>query len=99
MFLKVMKYKIVRFLIYTVLGTFCLYNGISCLAALYKADKQPYLLSGMERFDFMGYYMMAAMHGAICIALAVMSILLVRWDRKNKAEGLIKNKTDAPANQ
>ena len=86
MFLRVMKRKIVRFLIYTILGTLCLYNGISCLVTLYMADKQPYLLSSTERLNFMGYHMMATMHGVICIAFAVMFILLVRWKRKNKTK-------------
>ena len=84
MFLRVMKHKIMRFLAYTALGTSCLYNGISCLATLYMADKQPYLLSGPERLNFIGYHMMATMHGVICIALAVMFILLVRWNQKNE---------------
>lgn len=69
--------------IYAVLGTLCLYNGTSCVAALHKAGKQPYLLSGTERFDFVGYHMMAAMYGVICIAITVMLILLVRWKRRN----------------
>lgn len=69
--------------LYAVLGTLCLYNGTSCVAALHKAGKQPYLLSGTERFDFVGYHMMAAMYGVICIAITVMLILLVRWKRRN----------------
>lgn len=64
-------------------GHICLYNGTSCVAALHKAGKQPYLLSGTERFDFVGYHMMAAMYGVICIAITVMLILLVRWKRRN----------------
>ena len=83
MFMNVIKNRIVRWVIYAVLGTLCLYNGISCVAALHKAGKQPYLLSGTERFDFVGYYMMAAMYGVICIAITVMLILLVRWKRRN----------------
>lgn len=56
MFVSVMKNKFVRWVIYAVLGVFSLYNGIACAAVLYKAGGQPYLLSGAERFDFMGYY-------------------------------------------
>lgn len=85
MFMKAMRSKPVRLVLYTVLGAFGLYNGTSCLVTLYKAGNQPYLLSGTERFDFMGYHMMAAMHGAICIALAVILILLVRWIRKTES--------------
>lgn len=55
MFVNVIKNRIVRWVIYAVLGTLCLYNGTSCVAALHKAGKQPYLLSGTERFDFVGY--------------------------------------------
>ena len=85
MFMKAMRSKPVRLVLYTVLGAFGLYNGASCLVTLYKAGNQPYLLSGTERFDFMGYHMMAAMHGAICIVLTVTLILLVRWIRKTES--------------
>lgn len=85
MFMKAMRSKPVRLVLYTVLGAFGLYNGASCLVSLYKAGNQPYLLSGTERFDFMGYHMMAAMHGATCIVLAVTLILLVRWIRKTES--------------
>lgn len=85
MFMKAMRSKPVRLVLYTVLGAFGLYNGASCLVTLYKAGNQPYLLSGTERFDFMGYHMMAAMHGATCIVLAVILILLVRWIRKTES--------------
>lgn len=83
--MKAMRSKPVRLVLYTVLGAFGLYNGASCLVTLYKAGNQPYLLSGTDRFDFMGYHMMAAMHGATCIVLAVILILLVRWIRKTES--------------
>lgn len=83
--MKAMRSKPVRLVLYTVLGAFGLYNGASCLVTLYKAGNQPYLLLGTERFDFMGYHMMAAMHGATCIVLAVILILLVRWIRKTES--------------
>lgn len=85
MFMKAMRSKPVRLVLYTVLGAFGLYNGASYLVTLYKAGNQPYLLLGTERFDFMGYHMMAAMHGATCIVLAVILILLVRWIRKTES--------------
>lgn len=84
MLVKIMENRIVRRVIYAVLGVFSLYNGIACAAVLYKAGGQPYLLSGAERFDFMGYYMMAAIHGVICAALVVILVLLVRGRRKRK---------------
>lgn len=84
MFVSVMENKFVRWAIYAVLGVFSLYNGIACAAVLYKAGGQPYLLSGAERFDFMGYYIMAAIHGVICAALVVILVLLVRGRRKRK---------------
>lgn len=85
MLVKIMENRIVRRVIYAVLGVFSLYNGITCAAVLYKAGGQPYLLSGAERFDFMGYYMMAALHGAICAFLVVILVLLVR--RRRRREG------------
>lgn len=84
MFVSVMKNKFVRWVIYAVLGVFSLYNGIACAAVLYKAGGQPCLLAGTERFDFMGYYIMAAIHGVICAALVVILVLLVRGRRKRK---------------
>lgn len=84
MFVSVMKNKFVRWVIYAVLGVFSLYNGIACTAVLYKAGGQPCLLAGTERFDFMGYYIMAALHGVICAALVVILVLLVRGRRKRK---------------
>ena len=82
MFMKAMRSKPVRLVLYTVLGAFGLYNGASCLVTLYKAGNQPYLLSGTERFDFMGYHMMAALHGLLCIVLAVTLLLLIRLRKK-----------------
>ena len=84
MFVSVMKNKFVRWVIYAVLGVFSLYNGIACAAVLYKAGGQPYLLSGAERFDFMGYYIMAALHGAICAFLVVILVLFVRGRRRRE---------------
>ena len=84
MLVKIMENRIVRRVIYAVLGVFSLYNGIACAAVLYKAGGQPYLLSGAERFDFMGYYIMAALHGVICAFLVVILVLLVRGRRKRK---------------
>lgn len=84
MFVSVMENKFVRWAIYAVLGVFSLYNGIACAAVLYKAGGQPYLLSGAERFDFMGYYIMAALHGVICAFLVVILVLLVRGRRRRE---------------
>lgn len=84
MLVKIMENRIVRRVIYAVLGVFSLYNGIACAAVLYKAGGQPYLLSGAERFDFMGYYIMAALHGVICAFLVVILVLLVRGRRRRE---------------
>ncbi len=62
MFLK-MKSRVLRILVCAAAGALCLYSGAACAAALYKAHGQPYLLAGTERFDFMGYYMVAAPMG------------------------------------
>lgn len=84
MLVKIMENRIVRRVIYAVLGVFSLYNGIAYAAVLYKAGGQPYLLAGTERFDFLGYHMMAALHGVICAFLVVILVLLVRGRRKRK---------------
>lgn len=84
MFVKIMENRIVRRVIYAVPGALCLYNGACCVVTLCRAGGQPYLLAGAERFDFMGYYMMAALHGAICAFLVVILVLLVRGRRRRE---------------
>ncbi len=69
------KSKIVRSILCVMLGLIGLYTGVSCAATLHKAAAQPYLVSGAVRFDFMGYYMMTALNGAVCIA----SVFLLGW--------------------
>lgn len=77
---------------YAVLGFGILYNGISCFMILYKACTQPYLLAGTMRFDFTGYYMMAAVHGALSAVLALLVVLLLLRKRlKLKQAGRIKS--------
>ena len=78
MFVKIMENRIVRRVIYAVLGALCLYHAACCVVTLCRAGGQPYLLAGTERFDFLGYHMMAALHGVICAALVVVLILLIR---------------------
>lgn len=70
MFLK-MKRRVLRMLVCAAAGALCLYSGAACAATLYKAHGQPYLLAGAERFDFTGYYMVAAMWGTVCVLLVV----------------------------
>ena len=62
---------------YTVLGFGILYNGISCFMTLYKACTQPYLLAGTVRLNFMGYYMMAAVYGGLCVVLLLFIVFLL----------------------
>lgn len=84
MFVKIMENRIVRRVIYAVLGALCLYHAACCVVTLCRAGGQPYLLAGTERFDFLGYHMMAALHGVICAALVVVLILLIRGRRKRE---------------
>lgn len=84
MFLK-MKRRILRILVCAAAGALCLYSGAACAATLCKAHGQPYLLAGTERFDFMGYYMVAAVWGAVCVLLAVCLALFIRRHRKTGA--------------
>lgn len=80
MFRRAMKHKITCLATCIALGAVCLYHGMSCMITLGKAYKQPYLLSGSERS-----YMMAAMHGGVCILLGIIFTLLVRRKRKTRA--------------
>lgn len=81
MFLK-MKSRVLRMLVCAAAGALCLYSGAACAAALYKAHGQPYLLAGAERFDFMGYYMVAALWGVVCTAFAVFLVCFIRRCRR-----------------
>lgn len=82
MFLK-MKSRVLRMLVCAAAGALCLYSGAACAATLYKkAHGQPYLLAGAERFDFTGYYMVAAMWGTVCVLLAVCLVLFIRRGRR-----------------
>lgn len=66
------KNKIVRLTIIAVLVLICLYNGICCVATLHRAVTQPCLVSQTVRFEFMGYYIMSAVNGVICLFSAVL---------------------------
>lgn len=77
-----MKNKTVRVLVCAALTALCLYNGTACLATLYKAFRQPCLLSAAERFDFLGYYMLSALHAVLCLAALVLLIRLFLRRRK-----------------
>jgi hypothetical protein len=61
MFVKFITSKLLRVIVCAAAGLYGLYNAISCFVTLYKAGHQPYLMAGAVRFDFQGYYMMAAM--------------------------------------
>lgn len=77
-----MKNKTVRVLVCAALTALCFYNGAACLATLHKAFRQPCLLSAAERFDFLGYYMLSALHAVLCLAALVLFIRLFLRRRK-----------------
>ena len=78
------KSRIMRFIIGIVLSLICLYTGISCIAAFYKAANQPYLVFNTVRFDFLGYYILAAVYGAVCfVSAAALVVFLVRIKKSN----------------
>lgn len=85
MFMRILKNTVFRAVVCAAAAAAALYNGIACGVTLYKAGGQPYLMAGTVRFDFMGYYMMSAMHGAICLLLVLFLALFVRWTGKIKA--------------
>lgn len=77
-----MKNKTVCVLVCAALTALCLYNGAACLATLLKALRQPCLLSAAERIDFLGYYMLSALHAVLCLAALVLLIRLFLRRRK-----------------
>lgn len=78
MFVKFITSKLLRVIVCAAAGLYGLYNAISCFVTLYKAGHQPYLMAGAVRFDFQGYYMMAAMHVGICLLLGVLVWLFLK---------------------
>lgn len=60
MFIRFITSRLLRVIVCAAAGLYGLYNAISCFVTLYKAGHQPYLMAGAVRFDFQGYYMMAA---------------------------------------
>ena len=82
MFVKFITSKLLRVIVCAAAGLYGLYNAISCFVTLYKAGHQPYLMAGTVRFDFQGYYMMAAMHVGICLLLGVLVWLFLKGTKK-----------------
>ncbi len=78
------KQKSLRIAAAAVLLAIAVYAGISCAAALLKAIGQPYLLSGTVRYDFTGYYLIAAVCGAVSLLSAAGAILALR---RRKTDG------------
>lgn len=82
MFVKFITSRLLRVIVCAAAGLYGLYNAISCFVTLYKAGHQPYLMAGTVRFDFQGYYMMAAMHVGICLLLGVLVWLFLKGTKK-----------------
>ena len=57
---------------------------------MYKAGHQPYLMAGTVRFDFQGYYMMAAMHVGICLLLGVLVWLFLKGTKKLREKTAVR---------
>ena len=51
---------------------------------------QPYLMAGAVRFDFQGYYMMAAMHAGICLLLGVLVWLFLKGTKKLREKTAVR---------
>ena len=85
MFIRFITSRLLRVIVCAAAGLYGLYNAISCFVTLYKAGHQPYLMAGTVRFDFQGYYMMAAMHVGICLLLGGAGMALPQ--RNEKAAG------------
>lgn len=82
MFIRFITSRLLQGIVCAAAGLYGLYNAISCVVTLYKAGHQPYLLAGTVQFEFQGYYMMAAMHAAICVLLVVLLWLFLKWTKK-----------------
>ena len=80
-----LKHKqMIRRIACAALAAVAVYAGISAAAILHKALTQPHLLAGTARHDFLGYYMMAGIAGAICLLAVGIGILLLLRDGKER---------------
>lgn len=79
MFIKNRK---IRIGILIALAIVAVYSGISSIATLHKATIQPYLLEGVVEYHFLGYYMMAALSGVVCIVTIIGIVFIVRFKNK-----------------
>lgn len=52
-----------------ILGLVFLYYGISFICTMVKGYSQPYLISKLGRFNFMGYTMLASIDGLVCLVI------------------------------
>lgn len=90
MFIKFITSKLLRVIVCAAAGLYGLYNAISCFVTLYKAGHQPYLMAGAVRFDFQGYYMMAAMHVGICLLLGVLVWLFLKGTKNLREKTAVR---------
>lgn len=87
MFIRFITSRLLRIIVCAAAGLYGLYNAISCL---YKAGHQPYLMAGVVRFNFQGYYMMAAMHAGICLLLGVLVWLFLKGTKKLREKTAVR---------
>ena len=78
------KNRIIRWIVYIILGLGALYTGISCAATFYRAFTQPYLTMGTTVFNFLGYYIIAALNGIVCIIAATILIVMIIREKRAK---------------
>ena len=90
MFVRFITSRLLRIIVCAAAGLYGLYNAISCFVTLYKAGHQPYLMAGTVRFDFQGYYMMAAMHVGICLLLGVLVWLFLNGTKKLREKTAVR---------
>ena len=86
MFIRFITSRLLRVIVCAAAGLYGLYNAISCFVTLYKAGHQPYLMAGAVRFDFQGYYMMAA----ICLLLGVLVWLFLKGTKKLREKTAVR---------
>lgn len=80
-----LKNKTLRILLIIIICLIILYTGISFGATLYRANTQPYLISDLGKFKFMGFYIISATNGFICLIfiLILINILLKNKKKEN----------------
>ncbi len=76
------KIRWVHSIIHTAIMGTSLYLLMCFAVTLHKACQQPHLVAENGNYYFLGFYMMAASYGAVCLILAIIGICMALRRKK-----------------